>query len=527
MSSIKTTMTADAQDLLQKQAKVAEGAAFISNEYRKLTSEAQRLNTAARRAFDDSRTPLERYTQKVQQLDELLKRGKISQDTHARSVEIAAQKYEAATKAGADWDAVLSKLVGYGSGFLSVAGTINVVTRAMQQAREEAEKAAETLKGGFATRGELAQIVEGRTQDEMRADLASLRAEAARFRTQGGMPTESLANEVVFALRSTGFMPDADLFRQVGRTGLVSAEKVPQLINSLDSLRDAMGGKEVGSIEQMLNKALIAGSVSQTDIQKNLSAAAMAGSGAAALGISDEETLAAIAVLTDPLGSAEQAATRMRSLFKSLEKAGIKGPLGTSLDSLVGKDVPGMLGGDQEAIQAYRLLQTQRAIFDKLSQEMVAGQTGTALRDRLAVAMTDAQQRAGVADVGVRGAIEVGREKLGTRESLIQSLDTAMDELLRVQGSNQISRSINRFFRSSMLAGSLRGGGLPILVGEQAAENIRSEGNAQANAILEQILQTQRQLVDLTKAERQERDQQRRAEEAKKTPRPNVPRPEA
>lgn len=526
MSSIKTTMTADAQDLLQKQAKVAEGAAFISNEYRKLTSEAQRLNTAARRAFDDSRTPLERYTQKVQQLDELLKRGKISQDTHARAVEQAAQKYETATKAGASWDAVLTKLVSYGAGFLSVGSAISVVTRAMQQAREEAEKAAETLKAGFATRGELAQIVEGRTQDEMRADLASLRAEAARFRTQGGMPTESLANEVVFALRSTGFMPDAGLFRDVGRTGLVSAEKIPQLINSLDSLRDAMGGAEVGTVEQMLNKALIAGAVSQTDIQKNLSAAAMAGSGAAALGISDEETLAAIAVLTDPLGSAEQAATRMRSLFKSLEKAGIKGPLGTSLDSLVGKDVPGMLGGDQEAIQAYRLLQTQRAIFDKLSQEMVAGQTGTALRDRLAVAMTDAQQRAGIAGIGVEGAIDVGRERLGTRESLIQSLNASIDELRRLQGVSPLRRMIEGWERNAPLVGSLRAFDSPLFATPAEAAQMGKQ-TPEATAILAQILETQRLLYELSRDEKQQRELRQRTDDAKKTPRPNVPRPEA
>lgn len=527
MSSIKTTMTADAQDLLQKQQKVAEGAAFISNEYRKLTREAQSVESAAKRAFEQSRTPLERYNDKVRELDELLRKGKISHDTHARSIDQAKQKYEQATQAGSAWGDVLEKLVGYGAGFFSVATAINAVTQSIRAATEEAERAAQVVQEGFATRGELVQLVEGRTQEEMREDLNRLRAEAARFRTEGGVPSEALANQVIFALRSTGFMPDADLFRQIGRTGLVSSEKLPQLINSMDSLRDAMGQAEVGTVEQMLNKALIAGQVSQTDIQQNLTAAAMAGSGARALGISDEETLAAIAVLTDPLGSAEQAATRMRSLFKSLEKAGIKGPLAASLESLKGANIPDVLGGDQEAIQAFRLLDANRKVFDQLSQDMVAGQTGNALRDRLAVAMTDAQQRAGIAVQTATGAIAVGREGIGTRELLRQSVLDLEDELDREIGrGNMLGRSLGRFMRGAPVIGSLRSES-EIMFSEAKQQEIRDLGNQRANALLEQILDAQRQLLEATRAENKKTEDNRKANSARQTPRPNVPRPEA
>lgn len=525
-------MTADAQDLLQKQAKVAEGAANISNEYRKLTTESQRMGSAAKRAFEDTRNPLERYTLKMQQLDELLRQGKISQDVHARAVEVARGRFEQASQAGGVLAGTLGKLTSFAGGFLSVGSAIGVVTAAMRQAREEAERASEIVNQGFASRGELAQVVQGRTPAEMRADLAGLRQQAALFRTAGGIESEDLANQIVFALRSTGQMDAAATMREVGRTGLVSQQALPQLINSLDSLKDAFSQAEVGSVEQMLNKALIASAVSQTDIQKLLTATAKAGAGARALGFGDEETLAGIALLTDPLGSPEEAATRMRSLFKSLERSGIRGgTLGGALDIVQqriseGKAVSDILGGDQEAIQAFRLLQTNRAQFGAVSAQLTQGATGRVLRDRIAVLETDVQQRAGISQRRIAGAVEVGREPLGTREILVQALNDSVDELRRLQGVGPVQRMLEGWERNAPLVGRLRAFDAPTFVAPDEAERIRQQ-QPEATAILKQILDTQRQLYELSRTEKQQRDEKQRTDDAKRTPRPNVPRPEA
>lgn len=533
MSTIKTTMTADAQELLQAQKQVAQGAANVGTAYREAVNESARLSSAATRAFNETRTPLEKYNAKLADLSTLLRKGKIDQDTYNRSVDHASERYQAATQQGSKLSQVMMSLASSAAGFLSVGAAINFVTQALSEANQEAKDAAESLKQGISSRNELAQVLDNMgTADE----------QIAAFMTRGGAgKNRPLAAQSVFEMQSAGLVGDMDTFLQVGRSGLVAAESMPAVIGAIKSLQVAFGSQEAGKSKAILSKALAAGAVAKGSMQDVVTATSSAGADAASLGLSDEETMAAIAVLSVPLGSVDVGGRHAAALFRELKKGGFKGNLSQALDMMQtrmagGETVMQILGSENaEASKAANLLLTNRQPLAGLTAGVQAGNTGAALAAKLALLGADPQARTMASAVGIEGAIDVSRSRMGQREALISSLISAEDEMNRLQGMG----SVSRFARRTVLQDSY--GAIPDVFGirnnpmfhgslvsrdqiEEGRATAQATGNQDLLRVLGNIEDVQRQLTDFLKQERS----QTRAERDRRSPapRPTVPAPE-
>lgn len=527
MSAIKTTMTADAQQLLQSQKQVAQGAANVSNEYRTLTQESARLSSVATRAFNETRTPLEKYNAKLQDLEILLKKGKISQDTYNRSVDHAGERYRAATDQGGKFGDMLAGLATSAAGFLSVGAAIGFVTKSLEEANQQAREAAESLRAGFAARNELAQVLD---------DMGTADEQISAFMTRGGAGKQrTLAAQSVFEMQSAGLVDDMETFLQVGRTGLVAADAMPSVIGAIKSLQVAFGEMEAGKSKAILSKALAAGAVAKGSMQDVVTATSSAGADAASLGLSDEETMAAIAVLSVPLGSVDTGGRHAAALFRELKKGGFKGSLSQALDMMQkrmagGETVMQILGSENaEASKAANLLLTNRQPLANLTAGVQAGNTGAALQAKLSLLEADPQARAMARVVGTEGAIDVARSRAGQKESLISSLIEAEDEMTRLEGFWSVERSARRLARNLPVLG-LRGnvGFDGRVVPDKRIEESRAAalatGNEDLLRVLKNIEDIQGQLAELIKAERADRTRTQR--DRSPAPAPTIPAPE-
>ncbi|MCA9172379.1 MAG: hypothetical protein KDB23_32165, partial [Planctomycetales bacterium] len=390
MGTIKTTMTADAQQLINEQKRVGQSAAEVNNEYREASRELAQMGRVSSQVFREMQTPLDKYNKQLEALNHDVRSGKISQDEYARAVDHVKGKYDEATTKGGKLSEVMSTLTGHAAGFLSVGAAIGFVGDSIKDTLKEAEDAQQKLRERFVTRGELSQVY---------GSLAEADAVSAQFRSVGGATTRQMADQNAFAIQSAGLLKDLPTLLQVGGTGLVGSEALPELIGSIKSLRDAFTAAEAGGTEAILSKALVASAISKAPAQKLVQAASKAGAGASALKFSDEETLASIAVLTDPLGSPEEATTRLRALFRAIEKSGIKaGSLGEAVKAIevrsaAGESFKDIFGSDNaEATEAARLLMSNFGTFTQVSDQINAANSGQVLREKLGMLSADLKQ---------------------------------------------------------------------------------------------------------------------------------------
>lgn len=530
MSTIKTTMTADAQQLLAAQKQVAQGAANVTNEYRTITQESARLSSAATRAFNETRTPLEKYNAKLNDLGTLLRKGKLDQETYNRAVEQAGDRYRAATDKGSKFTGVLTAIAGTVGGVLSVAAAANMLKEAFAAVNEEATKAAESVKSGFSSRAELAQVLDS---------MGAADEQIGAFMTRGGAgANRGLAAQSVFEMQSAGLVGDIETFLQVGRTGLVAADAMPDVIGAIKSLQVAFGEQEAGKSKAILSKALAAGAVAKGSMQDVVTATSSAGADAASLGLSDEETMAAIAVLSVPLGSVDVGGRHAAALFRELKKGGFKGNLNQALDMMQtrmasGETVMQILGSENaEASKAANLLLTNRQPLAGLTAGVQAGNTGEALAAKLAMLEADPRARAQAIAAAGEGVVDVARTDLGTRETLRSSLVTQHGELTRLQGVDPFSRwimssmedgwfsKLTSTTRSSDFTGQLVD---QKYIQDELTKAIAAGNNDLVN-VLKNIDETQKQLREMIQAERNA--QTRNQRDRSPAPRPTVPAPE-
>jgi hypothetical protein len=519
MSTIKTTMTADASAMLAEQKKVAQGAATISNEYRDLTNEHQRLGTVAAQAWRSTRTPLEAYNNKIGELSKALAKGRIDQDTYNRAVSQAKDKLDAASNSGSRLGSVIMDIGAKAGGLMSLASLFQSLAASIADTRKQAEDAAESLKDRFVSRGELAQVY---------GTLAEADTVSNAFRQRGGAATGQIADQNAFAIQSAGLLKDLPTFLAAGGSGLVGSEKMAELIGAMTSLQKAMTPQETGGSEAILSKALVASAASKVEVSRLLQAASKSGIGAKAVGFGDEETLAAVAVATDPLGSPETADERMRALFAAIEKGGIKSAtLSGAIQQIRAKRSAGIgfndiFGGSesQAAVEAYRVLDSNFDTFTTVSRDINAANSGQVFRDKLTMMAGDAKQRSLMTDRGAGAAIELAREDVGRREMLTNNLINLQDSLMEQRGANSYARWLSRTAQNSSLpfldprldpnfSGSL--------VSQRdiaaARQQATAAGDAKLIATLDKIVETQVELTQLIREQRGNR-------------RPTVPTPE-
>lgn len=259
------------------------------------------------------------------------------------------------------------KMVLAGGAFLLVGKGILAVMKDIRKEREEAFKSLEKTEQPFRR---LAQIAGGDP-----AELKRLQGEVGKSVAQG--LSESAAASLQFTLESLSLGEARGTFAQLGQVG-ADPERVAEGVGTLIG---ALGAKETGTPQQLLNKLLTAAAVSKTGVGEIGIAAARPAQQVSAIGGTDEELLATLAVLSRGSESASTAATNLKALAGFIQKEKLGGGKGlfAGIEALRGdRAALGRLGKQSEAFAAFGVFEKNREEILGLSRRLdrVTSETG-------------------------------------------------------------------------------------------------------------------------------------------------------
>jgi len=310
---------------------------------------------------------------------------------------------------------ITTELTGMVMQFATVGAVIAGVTKALRTMREEREAAAGGIRGTIESKGALAQLATSPAHYQQMVGAA----EASRLR----MPDEQ-AYALQFTLESAGIGGKRGLY-----AGLYPAVKDPaQLATAVQTIQSGMGRGEAGTHKDILNKLLTASGRSPADLLGISAGAARAAPLGAQLQMSDEEVMAAVAMVawqvegTDPMAKALGAGTRIRAFQKVMMKKGMGGM------GLVGaaRKIEGMglsdkrlqtwMGGRIEAMMGYRGILGTAGDIESLATELRGAQALTggpedAAAQLMAIWKSDPRNRAWLEEWEAKQGLQVTRER--------------------------------------------------------------------------------------------------------------------
>lgn len=385
------------------------------------------------------------------------------------------------------------------------------VTQLLRQGWEEVEtairNAAESVTEQRSGVGQLRQLANNQTEFD------TLKNTAKRFRLAGATNSLGEAAQVVFDLDSADLLDAKSerLFLQLG-----ARQVVPDLGKFAKAIRtqlSSFGRAETGDAVQIASKAFAASNFSPASVEELLEAASVPGGVARSLRISDEENLAAVALLATTTGSGNVGATALRSFLSST--AQLEGFEGLNIVQRVAKlkaknlSVAQLLKspsegglGRQEAVRAFNDLQ------DKLGKlKEITAAVDRANKDRSAIdrkiGFTDPVGEAARLEQSAKAQAEFTAESLGARRLITD----AARERSNAQVANQVGPSVaavaiglaNTSTGIGRVIGGQRGveaqiqGSVTNESEEKALESLRRMPDAldRHTAVMEQMIATQ------------------------------------
>jgi len=255
-----------------------------------------------------------------------------------------------------------------GSVFLGMAKAIGVAKDALRELHEERKRGAQLLEQGETGMAKLAQLAKG--------DPKKLRAmidEAKATMRETGMGMEQAA-DLQFALESSGMQAQRAMF-----AGLAPVIGSPaDAVLGAHGITKAMGAGETGTAQQLLNKVFAASEVSPVTFKEFMPQAALTAPMVKQAGGTDEELLAALALVAPAAGgNIEAAGTQIQGFAKALLK---KGMTGTGLVDAA-RQIQGMGMTEQELVKFFGRQEGYKGYLNILGQaegvEALSGRLGT------------------------------------------------------------------------------------------------------------------------------------------------------
>ncbi len=387
--AIKVEWKGDASGFTKENDKVNEGAKRTKAEFAALAAETKRLQSVAKTAFEASRTELEKYRDKMNDVRLAAARGFIDAETEKKrlsqlqaaidklSVEpiseemIELQRQTERYKAiGLKvWEETRTALERYEKQMadtkqLAAGGFIDAdtETRRLKQIQEEYDATKKknpwspaNLVTMARTTGQLAAIAgaaklvadsfrfvnqEAETAANLRANAAGGRGELAQVATSA----QDLANLLSKSeqLRKTGAAGDsnraANIMSAIRSGGLDSdfgtiqqlgqsklVGDIESLVKSIDGLKSGLSG--VGDTKQVVSRALVAGTVAPGKIDEILTNIAGVAKQGEAVGLSPADIFAGQATVSKLVNSNERGRTAFEAFLREADKAGVRGSL--------------------------------------------------------------------------------------------------------------------------------------------------------------------------------------------------------
>ena len=413
----------------------------------KAAAELKRFKTEAESIKASIKTPIQKYREEVARLEKHLEKGTIDQKQFNAATAKARANLDAVKKSGKGAFSFGGDLSSLATSFLGVSAAIQAVAGAINTARQAAKEAADAQLASRIDVGSLAQVATSQK------DFASLKKAAEKMFASGGADSMSEAAQAIFSLRSAGQDQYLDLFSSLRGSGVIADPA--GMAKAATTLQTAMGKKETGNIRDILSKAFGASQYSPASAESLLEASARSGTGARAMGVSDEEVLAATAIAATSTGSAEMGGTQVASLMKSFEKMGGDGFnfSGMSLMEMVKKvegkglknDELTKLFGRQEALNAYRVLLLNQKKYGEALGATRQAEKGDLLGKKIGYVASDPGLGAAWARRKAEAKEELSGDRIGQTANLYQAFRREYEAKKRQEGRWEVTAGFDKW----------------------------------------------------------------------------------
>jgi hypothetical protein len=234
-----------------------------------------------------------------------------------RQLEESIEAFEKIDDAGEDafGKAMVDRIAGMGGALTQVLVPLKLFQAGLDAAKARIESARSSVTAGAPDENSLKQLAENQ------GEYDKLIGVAKRLEKSGAAKSWPEALKATFELASGDFLdePTLGLFEKIGRGGAV--QDIGKLARSAQVFRSSYGREESGDMLAILAKAKKAAALSPGSFETVLEAGGAVGSFASFAGVSDEESLAGIAVLAKAIGSDAEAGTALEAFITSTEGA--------------------------------------------------------------------------------------------------------------------------------------------------------------------------------------------------------------
>lgn len=264
---------------------------------------------------------LSKLEAKVQELEGKLReagvKGGAAGDKIAGGADRAGTSLDKAGKSGREafGDSALRTLTGYIGGVASLGAAVALVNKALEETKRVANEAGQRVGQAF---GDTIRLLQVSTSPQ---EYEGLMAEVRKLRTTAGID-QSAAAQAVFLAKSAGVTGDLGTFAKLSRIGL-------PLDAAIGGYQKTMANfPKAGSVPEVINTWLAAAASSPVGAGEMAKGMTQMGAPWAAIGGSNEEALAALAVMSKVFKSPDVAAERIGSLAMKVGNLRERGQLG-------------------------------------------------------------------------------------------------------------------------------------------------------------------------------------------------------
>ena len=492
MSAEEAKLWQSIASTVSKMGQMERGFTKITDEARKSAKANQELERAAKGMLQSLQSPLDRHQIKLAEINRVYEAGKISVGAYSRLVRQLTDEYSRNSEAGrraatahqeylarqrallaggpiahrmptaalglpvthrmplidlyGDFSKkvgeagrahsnfsqmVMGQLSGLALSYFGVAAAIGVVIRGIRDIQEVGRDAAQKQREAKFSMGSLAQVAEREGPES----YAGLKAAAEKMYRGGAAETLEEAYRQVFEIKSAEQMEYIDLFTRLKQTRMIQQPGV--LAQAASAMTYSFGREETGDLGRLISKGLAAAKIAPGTSETVLQAAAPAAAGAAELGWSDEELLAALGVIAKATGQTDEAGTRIESMVRGMQKIvdpstrearmGVISGRPDVRFNLKGKNLLGQLReiesknlsagdlmelyGRKEAVQSHRLILKNAERYEALLGDIREADKGGELEWRLGI--QDPTRTAEVMSAQAKAREELSRKERG------------------------------------------------------------------------------------------------------------------
>ncbi len=419
---------------LNKTGKEAEGAITPT---KKVQEAAARLAQQA--------DPQEKYNERMRKLVEAVKGGGLE----ISKAEVLAKRYGTALdKAGDSGDnafgsGMLGKIMAMGGGITATLGPLALMKKGFDDISDSIEKAKNASAEARRGMGSLRQLANSD------AEFQGLKSKAEALFANGSVQTLDQGAQAVFSLASAGQLDDKSfsMFAGLAQKGVVDPGMLAKAVRQYQS---GFGAAETGGAGQIISKAFAASAYSPASVEGLLGASPQMAAAASSLGISDEESLASLAVLSSSVGE-NVAATQIRAFLSST--ANMEGTEGMSIAERV-KMVAGKnldyaslkktLGTD-EATTGFGLLSKNMQEIQRANLDIQKANSDTGAVSRR-LGFTDAESDAALSSMMIENQGILQDRRVAAYEELRDGIFERQRQGFRESAKNGLPQRLNASF---------------------------------------------------------------------------------